>query len=92
MIHYLKVIQRDNLGSEKGKQQIEDELNMGLVQYVSDMENPTPEVRARRPLRNAKVQLFEGKTPMDFYHVDLTVTPHFQYMGTSFSLSLQGKL
>ena len=35
------------------RSQLENELNGWLKQYVSDMDNPTPGVRARRPLRHA---------------------------------------
>lgn len=92
LAHYLKVIQRDNIGTSKTSQQLEDELNDWLVQYVSDMENPIPEVRARRPLRKARIKLVENETRISEYEMQLSVTPHLRYMGSSFSLSLEGKL
>ena len=90
--HYIKVIQRDNIGTSKTSQELQDELNAWLVQYVSDMENPSPEVRARRPLRRAQVEVAEVENELSLFNMFLKITPHLRYMGASFSLSLQGKL
>ncbi|MBF0240047.1 MAG: type VI secretion system contractile sheath large subunit, partial [SAR324 cluster bacterium] len=90
--HYIKVIQRDNIGSSKNRQQLEDELNSWLIQYVSDMENPSAEVRARRPLRRARLSVAADEENPSQYKMELTVIPHFRYMGAAFSLSLLGKL
>lgn len=92
--HYLKVIQRDIIGSSKSAIEIEKELNFWLVQYVSDMENPSAAVRARRPLRRARIRVTEEKTQTEktWFLIQLEVIPHFKYMGASFSLNLDGYL
>lgn len=92
LAHYLKVIQRDNIGTSKTSQQLEEELNDWLIKYVSDMENPIQEVRARRPLRKAILKLVEDDVNTSEYEMQLSITPHLRYMGSSFSLSLEGKL
>lgn len=92
LAHYLKVIQRSNIGSPKTQQQLEDELNSWLVQYVSEMDNPTPEVQARRPLRRASVKILNKEQAESELEMKLEITPHFKYMGSAFSLSLQGHL
>jgi len=92
LAHYLKVIQRDNIGTSKTSQQLEEELNDWLIKYVSDMENPIQEVRARRPLRKAILELVEDDLNISSYEMKLSITPHLKYMGSSFSLSLEGKL
>ncbi len=56
------------------------------------MESRIPEVRARRPLRKARIKLVENETRISEYEMQLSVTPHLRYMGSSFSLSLEGKL
>ena len=57
LAHYLKVLQREQIGSWKERQDLERELNVWLKQYVSDQENPPAEVRSRRPLRSAKLSI-----------------------------------
>jgi len=92
LAHYLKVIQRENIGSWKERSDLENELNLWIRQYVSDMDNPMPGVRSRRPLRRAEVAVDEVPGEPGWYRVGLRVTPHFKYMGAYFTLSLVGKL
>jgi len=90
--HYLKVIQRENIGSWKERGDLELELNNWIRQYVSDMDNPMPGVRSRRPLRQAEVTVEEVAGEAGWYRVGLRLRPHFKYMGAYFTLSLVGKL
>ncbi len=90
--HYLKMMQRENIGSWKTRLDIDKELNNWLRQYVSDMDNPTPAVRARRPLRKAQVKIREVEGKSGWYLIKLVVVPHLKYMGESFSLNETGKL
>ncbi len=92
LAHYIKVIQRENIGSWKERSDVERELNDWIRQYVSDMENPLPGVRARRPLRQAEVQVEDIDGEPGWYRVSLKVRPQFKYMGAYFTLSLVGKL
>jgi len=92
LAHYLKVIQREHIGSWKERGDLENELNLWIRQYVSDMDNPMPGVRSRRPLRQAEVAVSEVPGEPGWYRVGLKVTPHFKYMGAYFTLSLVGKL
>jgi len=92
LAHYLKVIQRENIGSWKERTDLERELNEWIRQYVSDMENPMPAVRARRPLRQAEVTVEDVEGEPGWYRVSLKVRPQFKYMGAYFTLSLVGKL
>lgn len=92
MAHYLKVIQRENIGTWKERADLERELNNWIRQYVADMENPAPEVRSRRPLRQAQVTVEDVEGEPGWYRVGLKVRPHFKYMGAFFTLSLVGKL
>ncbi len=90
--HYLKVIQRENIGTWKERGELEDELNKWIGQYVSNQENPGPGVRSRRPLRQAKIEVSEVAGEPGWYRVGMKLQPHFKYMGASFTLSLVGKL
>ncbi|MCM0082094.1 type VI secretion system contractile sheath large subunit [Geomonas sp. Red32] len=92
LAHYLKVLQRENIGSWKERADLESELNLWIRQYVSDMDNPMPGVRSRCPLRQAEVSVEEVPGEAGWYRVGLKVTPHFKYMGAYFTLSLVGKM
>jgi len=90
--HYLKVLQREQLGSWKERADLERELNTWLNQYVADMDDPAPNVRSRRPLRKAKILVEDVEGQPGWYKCSIQVRPHFKYMGASFTLSLVGKL
>ncbi len=92
LAHYIKVLQREQIGSWKDKATLNRELNTWISQYVSDMEDPAPEVRNRRPLRSAEITVEDVPGEAGWYKVGLKVKPHFKYMGASFTLSLVGKL
>ncbi|HET7921780.1 MAG TPA: type VI secretion system contractile sheath large subunit [Gammaproteobacteria bacterium] len=92
LAHYLKVMQREHLGAWRNRAEIEKELAQWLQQYVTDMANPAPSVRARRPLRQAKIEVVEVPGKTDWYLVRLNITPHLKYLGSPFSLGLSGKL
>jgi type VI secretion system protein ImpC len=92
LAHYIKVIQRENIGTWKERGDLESELNTWIRQYVADMDNPAEGVRSRRPLRQAEIVVADVEGDPGWYRVDLKVRPHFKYMGASFTLSLVGKL
>lgn len=92
LAHYIKVLQREQIGSWKERQDLERELNSWIRQFVADQENPPAEVRSRRPLRAAQISVLDVEGEPGWYQVALSVRPHFKYMGASFELSLVGRL
>ena len=92
LAHYLKVLQREQIGAWKERTDLEQELNKWIRQFVADQENPSSEVRSRRPLRAAQVIVSDVEGEPGWYRVSLNVRPHFKYMGADFTLSLVGKL
>ncbi|MDE9442221.1 type VI secretion system contractile sheath large subunit [Xenorhabdus bovienii] len=92
LAHYIKVLQREQIGSWKERQDLERELNMWLKQYIADQENPPTDVRSRRPLRAAEIKVLDVEGDPGWYQVAMQVRPHFKYMGASFELSLVGRL
>ncbi|OAT34375.1 ImpC family protein [Buttiauxella brennerae ATCC 51605] len=92
LAHYIKVLQREQIGSWKERSDLERELNTWIRQYVADQENPPSEVRSRKPLRQAKVEVLDVEGEPGWYQVALSVRPHFKFMGASFDLSLVGRL
>ncbi|WP_438018697.1 type VI secretion system contractile sheath large subunit [Sorangium sp. So ce315] len=92
LAHYLKVLQREQIGTWKERADLERELNGWLSQYVADMDVVSPAVRSRRPLRKARTTVTEVEGSAGWYRVHLEVRPHLKYMGAFFTLSLMGKL
>lgn len=92
LAHYIKVIQRENLGTDKDKIELDRELNNWIRQFVSDQDVAQPGVRARKPLRQAKITVEDVPGEAGWYKIDMKVVPHFKYMGAFFTLSLVGKL
>ena len=90
--HYLKVIQRENIGAAKNAQEIERDLNDWLQGLVTKMENPSAEQVAKYPLRDAAVKVMELDDNPGFFRVETAIKPHFQIEGMDISLSLVGKL
>jgi type VI secretion system protein ImpC len=90
--HYLKVIQREQIGMSKERAELESELNQWIGQYVVDQDGVSPYIRGIRPLRQAQISVTEVEGNAGFYKVDMKVRPHFKYMGAAFTLSLVGKL
>ena len=92
LAHYIKVLQRENIGSWKTRSELERELSTWIRQFVADQDNPPAAVRSRRPLREAQIIVEEDDASPGFFRVQMNVRPHFKYMGASFTLSLEGKL
>ncbi|MFO0554572.1 MAG: type VI secretion system contractile sheath large subunit [Polyangiaceae bacterium] len=90
--HYLKVMQREQIGSWKERGDLEQELNDWIGQYVADQDVVSASTRSRRPLRKAQIIVTEVPGNAGWYKVDMQVRPHFKYMGAFFTLSLVGKL
>jgi type VI secretion system protein ImpC len=90
--HYIKMMQREHIGSWKNRRDVDHELNDWLKQYVSDMDNPAPGVRGRRPLRRAEIKVREVEGKADWFLTQIKITPHIKYMGNSFTLSETSKL
>ncbi|WP_199671110.1 type VI secretion system contractile sheath large subunit [Salinibius halmophilus] len=90
--HYLKVLQRENIGSLKSRKDLEDELNTWLQTLVTKMNNPDPELAASHPLRDAAVEVVENEANPGFYSVRMYVQPHFQVEGVDVRLSLVSQM
>lgn len=92
LAHYIKVLQREQIGSWKERADLERELNKWIGQYVADQDVISASVRGRRPLRKAQITVEDVPGNAGWYKVDMKVRPHFKYMGAFFTLGLVGKL
>ena len=91
LAHYIKVLQRENMGVWREKGELARELNKWISQYVTAMETPDALTRSKRPLRMARIEVRETDEA-GWYAVSMLAQPHFKYMGVNFTLSLEGRL
>jgi type VI secretion system protein ImpC len=90
--HYLKVIQRENIGSTKNSKVLQDELQTWISNLVTVMNNPGPDLIATHPLKAANVSVSEIADNPGFFRVNLSVMPHFQIEGIDINLSLVSQM
>ncbi|MCU0293890.1 MAG: hypothetical protein MUF10_18215, partial [Thermoanaerobaculaceae bacterium] len=92
LAHYLKVIQRENIGAAKERDELQKELETWIKTLVTDMKDPGPELKARCPLSAARIAVTDIADNPGFYNVEMMVRPHFQIEGVDVSLSLVSRL
>jgi type VI secretion system protein ImpC len=90
--HYLKVMQRENIGTTKDRLKIEQELDTWIRGYVTEMKDPTEEQISKYPLRAAQVRVYDIEDNPGFFRVETMIMPHFQIEGMDISLSLVGQI
>jgi type VI secretion system protein ImpC len=90
--HYMKSMMRDKVGSFTTTQDVERYLHNWLMQYVVDSDDATQEMRARRPLRHAQVEVAEVPGRPGVYRAVAFVRPHFQLDELSVSLRLVAEM
>ena len=90
--HYLKLIQRENIGTTKDRRLLELELNTWLRSLVTEMTDPGDDLQASHPLRDAKVTVEDIEDNPGFFRVKLYAVPHFQVEGMDVNLSLVSQM
>ncbi len=90
--HYLKVIQRENIGSTKSRAVLQEELNNWIKGLVTEMPDPGPDLIATHPLKAAEITVNELTDNPGFFSVSLSVMPHFQIEGIDINLSLVSQM
>ncbi len=90
--HYLKVITRDTIGAFKSRAEMEDMLNRWIDQYVLHADYGNQEMKARHPLREARVEVIELPDRPGVYHAVCYLRPHFQLNGLSIAMRLVAQL
>jgi type VI secretion system protein ImpC len=90
--HYMKVMMRDKIGSFMSRGECENFLNTWILQYVVGNDNVAAEVKARKPLREAKIEVVEVPGKPGVYRAVAFLKPHFQLDELSVSLRLVADL
>lgn len=90
--HYMKAIMRDKIGSFQSKAGVESFLNQWVTRYVTTDDEASQDVKARYPLREARVEVFETAGTPGAYSAVLHLRPHFQLEELTASIRLVAEL
>jgi type VI secretion system protein ImpC len=90
--HYLKAMMRDKLGATMSRSQAEQYLNQWVAQYVIADDNASPGVKAKKPLREARIDVMEVPGNAGALRAVAFLKPHFQLDELTVSLRLVADL
>src|SRR5690606_35411012 len=76
--HYVKVIGRDRIGAFATPEECEAYLQRWLLNYCMGNDDASPELRARYPLHEARVQVRELPGRPGAFACTVHLRPHFQ--------------
>jgi len=90
--HYLKSMMRDKIGSFMTRKNAEDFLNRWISNYVLLDDNASQEMKAKYPLREARIDVSEVPGKPGVYRAVSFLKPHFQLDELTVSLRLVAEL
>ncbi len=90
--HYLKAIMRDKIGSFMTRDNVEVYLNTWIARYVLLNDTASQEVKAKFPLREARVDVTEVAGKPGCYKAVAFLKPHFQLEELTASIRLVAEL
>lgn len=90
--HYVKVMMRDKVGSFMTRENVERYLNNWIADYVLINDNAPQEIKARYPLREARVDVVSVPGKVGVYSATIFLKPHFQLEELTASIRLVADL
>ena len=90
--HYLKAIMRDKIGSFMSRDECQKFLHKWIMQYTIGDDNATQAMKAKYPLREARVEVVDVPGKPGAYRAVCFLRPHFQLDELSVSLRLVADL
>lgn len=90
--HYIKVIMREKIGSFMTRQNVENYLNTWIAQYVLLDDTPPQHIKAKFPLREARIEVSDIPGKVGSYRATVFLRPHFQLEELSTSIRLVAEL
>ncbi len=90
--HYLKVLSRDRIGSFSEAEETARYLREWLIQYVTPDDSASLEIKARRPLREADVQVVPEPGKPGSYLCTFRLSPHYQFDNINASIQLRTRV
>lgn len=76
--HYIKVMLRDKVGTFAEPEECEDFLHQWIHQYVTADPEASPEVKARLPLREARIQVRPNPAKPGTFRCVAHLWPHYE--------------
>ena len=90
--HYIKAIMRDKIGSFMTADQVSAYLNRWIMNYAMGMDDAGQEIKAKYPLRDARVDVAEIPGKPGCYSAVVFLQPHFQLEELTASIRLVAEL
>jgi type VI secretion system protein ImpC len=90
--HYLKAMMRDKIGSFMERNECEQFLNRWISQYTVSNDGVGPEIKAKKPLREARIEVMDVPGKPGAYKAVAFLRPHFQLDELTVSLRLVADL
>lgn len=90
--HYIKVLMREKIGSFMTRQNVENYLNTWIAQYVLLDDTPPQHIKAKYPLREARIDVTDVPGKPGAYRATVFLRPHFQLDELSTSIRLVADL
>ncbi len=86
--HYLKVMARDKIGSFMEVNECGAWLNRWIMNYCVDPNGVSDEIKAKKPLADARVDVREVKGKPGYYEAVAFLRPHYQLEALTTSMRL----
>ena len=90
--HYLKAMMRDKIGGYMSKTEAQQFLNNWIMNYVVSNDDAPLATKAKRPLKEAKVEVVDVPGKPGAYRAVAFLRPHFQLDELSMSMRLVADL
>lgn len=90
--HYLKAMMREKIGSFMSREQAENFLNKWIINYVTPDDSASQDAKAKRPLREARIEVTASPDKPGVYKAVAFLRPHFQLDELTVSLRLVAEL
>lgn len=90
--HYIKVMMRDKVGSFMTKDNISNYLNTWIANYILLNDDAPQTVKARYPLREARIDVYDIPGKPGSYRSVVYLRPHFQMEELTASIRLVATL
>ena len=92
LAHYIKSIQRDNIGSTADAGYVQRQIESWLSGYVTTITNPDDLTLRRFPFKSVAVQVEARPGEIGWYDCKVAVLPHIQFEGLNVELMLESRL
>jgi type VI secretion system protein ImpC len=90
--HYLKAMMRDKIGGYSSKDEVQRYLNKWIINYVVANDDASPSIKAKRPLKDARVEVVDVPGKPGVYRAVAFLRPHFQLDELTMSMRLVAEL